>query len=204
MHAATNTTNSARSAHAHVAGKDDATMHPQKKLMAALNLVAGPAVLLSYVLSANAWPSEALGRLWGDVPVAVRPYYTSWMFVAATGYFLFTYFLFFRVDADRVRVAGRWGFGLFNLLYLLILVPSATWMPLTLVHIDSPSPLTWMLIVAGLWTTGLASLALIASIARLQPREPAVARKAALVGSVLFAGQTFLLDSCVWPAFFHV
>lgn len=179
-------------------------MHPQKKLMTALNLIAGPAVLLSYVLSANAYPSETVARLWGDVPVAVRPYYTSWMFVAATGYFLFSYYLFFRVDADRVRIAGRWGFGLFNLLYLLILVPSAIWMPLTLLHIESPAPLTWALIVAGLWTTGLAALALIASLATLQPREPTGAWKAALVGSVLFAGQTFLLDSCVWPMFFPV
>lgn len=179
-------------------------MHTQKKLMTALNLTAGPAVLISNVLSANAYPSETVAKLWGDVPVAVRPAYTSWMFVAATGYFLFSYFLFFRVDADRARVAGRWGFGLFNLLYLLILVPSAIWMPLTLRHIESPASMTWALIVAGLWTTGLASLALIASLAKLQPREPAWAWKAALVGSVLFAGQTFLLDSCVWPMFFEV
>ncbi len=173
-------------------------MHPQKKLMAAVNLVAGPAVLLSYALCARAWPAETLGRLWGDVPEAVRPYYTAWMFVAATGYFLFTSFVFFRLDADRARVAGRWGLGLFNLLYVLILVPSAIWMPLALHHIDSPSTLTWLLIVAGLWTTGLWSLA------RLAPREPAGAWKAAVVGSVLFAGQTFVLDSCVWPLFFRV
>lgn len=177
-------------------------MHPQKKMMTALNLIAGPAVLVSYVLSANAYPSATVAKLWGEVPDAVRPYYTSWMFVAATGYFLFTYFLLFRVDADRVRIAGRWGFGLFNLLYLLILVPSAIWMPLTLAHIESPAPVTWALIVAGLWTTGLASLALIASLAALQPREPVTAWKLAVVGSVFFAGQTFLLDSCVWPALF--
>lgn len=177
-------------------------MHPQKKTMAALNLIAGPAVLASYVWSAKSYPGETVARLWGDVPAAVQPYYTSWMFVAATGYFLFTYFLFFRLDAARTRVAGRWGFGFFNLLYLLILVPSATWMPLTLAHIASPIPFGGVLIVAGLWATGFASLALIWAIANVEPREPAGAWKAALVGSVLFAGQTFALDSCVWPLLF--
>lgn len=178
-------------------------MHPQKMIMAVLNLVAGPAVLVSYVLSANAWSGETVKRLWGGVPPAIQPLYTAWMFVAASGYFLFTYYLFFRVDPEHASVAGRWGFGLFNVLYLLILVPSAIWMPLTLHHIEAPSPLTWKLIVAGLWTTGLASLALIASIAALEPREPSFAWKLALAGSVLFAGQTFLLDSCVWPLLFR-
>jgi len=179
-------------------------MHPQKKWMAAQTLIGGPAVLLSYVWGATSWSSESVGKLWGEVPLAIRPYYTSWMFVAATGFLLFAYFLFFRADADRVRVAGRYGFGIFNLLFVLILVPSAIWMPLTLQHIDAPSSATWVLIVAGLWTTGLASLAMIAALATLQPREPSGWWKAALVGSVLFAGQTFVLDSCVWPAFFRV
>lgn len=179
-------------------------MNTQKNLMAFVNLVAGPAVLLSYVLAANAYPGETVKKLWGGVPAAVQPYYTAWMFVAATGYFLFTYFLFFRVDAGRAVVAGRMGFGLFNVLYVLILVPSAIWMPLTLHYIEDPAPLTWKLIVAGLWTTGLASLALIASIATLQPHEPSLAWKAALLGSVLFAGQTFVLDSCVWPLLFRI
>ena len=177
-------------------------MPPQKKLMAALMLTAGPAVLMSYVWGATSWSSESVGKLWGNVPIAIRPYYAGWMFVAATGFLLFAYFLFFRVDASRVRIAGRYGFGLFNVLLLLILVPSATWMPLTLHHIEAPNPVTWGLIVAGLWTTGLASLAMIGVLATLRPLEPGAAWKAAVIGSVLFAGQTFVLDSCVWLVFF--
>lgn len=177
-------------------------MHQQKIVMALLNLVFGTGVLASYVWSARTWPAETVARLWGDVPEAIRPAYTSWMFVAATGYLVFTSFLFFRVDAERARVAGRWGFGLFNVLLLLILVPSATWMPLTLHHIEHPSAATAAGIVAGLWTTGLASLAMIAALARLTPREPAGLAKAAVIGALGFAGQTFVLDSCVWPVLF--
>jgi len=125
-------------------------MHSQKKLMAAVNLLGGPAVLGSYVWGASSWSSETIGKLWGEVPIAVQPYYTSWMFVAATGYLLFVSFLFVRVDAQRARVAGRYGFGLFNVLLVLILVPSAIWMPLTLHHIEAPDPTIWKLIVAGL------------------------------------------------------
>ena len=42
----------------------------------------------------------------------------------------------------------------------------------------------------------------IAALAKLTPREPAGLAKAAVIGAVGFAGQTFVLDSCVWPALF--
>ncbi len=179
-------------------------MKARQRGLALFNLLIGPAVLISYVLSARAHSSQEVAKLWGDVPEAVRPYYTAWMFVAATGYFLFTYFLLFRVDADRVRVAKRWGFGLFHVLYAMILIPSAIWMPLTLHHIVSPTPLTWKLVVLGLWTSGLASLGLIAALVALEPRAPERPWRLAVIGSVLFAGQTWVLDSCVWVLLFHV
>lgn len=178
------------------------TMHPQKIVMAALNLVFGTGVLASYGWSAKSWPSETVDKLWGNVPPGIQPLYTAWMFVAAAGYLVYSYHLFFRVDAARARVGGRWGFGLFNVLLLLILVPSMTWMPLTLHHIEHPSTATWIAIVAGLWTTGLASLAMIAALARLEPREPAALAKSAVLGAIAFAGQTFVLDSCVWTLLF--
>lgn len=181
-------------------------MHPQKKVMAALNVVGGPLVLLSYWWGATAWPAESVGRLWGGVPESVQPAYTSWMFVAAAGYLAYASFLFFRVDAARAEVVGPHGvavgFGWFNVLLALVLFPSAIWMPLSLHYIEAPGPATWALVVAGLWATGLASLAMIASLARLEPKEPSGHWKAALVGSIAFAGQTFVLDACVWPALF--
>ncbi len=177
-------------------------MHPQKKIMAALNVVGGPLVLLSYWWGATAWPADSVARLWGGVPESVRPAYSSWMFVAAAGYLTYASFLFFRVDAARVRVAGRFGFGAFNVLLALILFPSAVWMPLTLQYIEAPGPATWALVVTGLWATGLASLAMIGALSRLEPRGPSGHWKAAVVGSIAFAGQTFALDSCVWPAMF--
>lgn len=177
-------------------------MHPQKTLMAVLNLVFGPAVLGSYVWSAKSWPSESLDKLWGNVPEAVQPWYTAWMFVAATGYLVYSYRLFFVVDAAKVRVAGRYGFGLFNVLLVAILVPSMVWMPLTLVHIDHPSTAKWIAIAAGLWTTGLASLAMIFALAKLEPREPGPLAKASVIGAIAFAGQTFGLDACVWTQMF--
>jgi hypothetical protein len=71
------------------------------------------------------------------------------------------------------------------------------WMPMTLHYIEHPSPVLWAAIVFGLWTTGLASVALAAAIAMLQPREPQRFRRAALAGSIGFLVQTFVLDSCV-------
>lgn len=177
-------------------------MHLQKIVMAILNLVFGTGVLASYVWSARSWPDEAVAKLWGNVPEFIQPWYTGWMFVAAAGYLVYSYRLFFVVDPDRAVVAGRYGFGLFNALLAAILIPSMIWMPLTLHHIEHPLTATWIAIVAGLWTTGLASLAMIVALARLEPREPTSMAKASVIGAIAFAGQTFVLDSCVWTLMF--
>lgn len=124
------------------------------------------------------------------------------MVVAAAGYLVYTFRLVFRVDPLRVRIAGRFGFGLFHALLTFILIPSAAWMPMTLRYIEQPSPLLAVVVVAGLWATGLASLAMIGALASMTPREPAGLARASVAGAVAFAGQTFLLDSCVWPLLF--
>jgi hypothetical protein len=71
--------------------------------------LAGPAVLASYGRGAATYAPEAVAKLWGGVLVWIQPYYSSWMFVAAAGYLVLLWFLFFAVDAERARVAGRWG-----------------------------------------------------------------------------------------------
>jgi hypothetical protein len=69
------------------------------------------------------------------------------MFLAAAGYFAFTYFILFRLNPDKTRVMARQplGFGVFNFLYAVILFPSALWMPLTFLTIEQSSlSLLWV------------------------------------------------------------
>jgi hypothetical protein len=99
-------------------------MDKKKQLLISIILVGGIAVLLSYVLGPLTRPGAA-GLLWGGVPQGMHPFYTAGMFLGASGYFAFTYFLLFQLAPDTARVAGRFGFGLFNALYAAILLPSA-------------------------------------------------------------------------------
>jgi hypothetical protein len=165
-----------------------------------INVVGGIAVLGSYAHGIATHP-ETRGDLWGGLPAALQPLYSLNMCLAAAGYFLFTSFVLFRLDAERVRVFG-YGYGVFPLLYGAILVASALWLPLTFEMLAGPSPALWLAIRLDLAITGLASLALLAAIARVRPHEAPGARRLALVGAAFFCLQTALLDALVWPAWF--
>jgi hypothetical protein len=173
----------------------------RKRLLGWINLLGGSAVLASYAYGLSANP-EMRSALWGGVPEAIRPLYTVSMFTAAAGYFLFTGFLFFRVDPRSARVAYRFGYGIFNLLYLLVLVPSALWLPLTASMIDQPSVGLWIAIRGVLTVVGLGSVGLIVALLRLSPHPTGVSYHLAVAGSIAFTFQTALLDALVWPIFF--
>ena len=142
------------------------------------------------------------GGLWGGVPDSMKTFYTSWMFIAAAGYFLFTSFLLFRVKPQETRIAGRIGVNTFNIIYILILAPSALWMLLTFEMLASPSQSLWLVIRLVLWCVGVGSLALIAALVSLRPRKSTVPYWLALLGSIAFAVQTALLDATIWVVHF--
>lgn len=176
-------------------------MHPDKRVMAWINVIGGVAVLGSYALGIWTHP-ETAGDVWGGVPEWLRPSYTVSMLTAAAGYLVFTYFLFFRVDPEEARVADRFSLRLFNALYMLILLPSALWMPLTFAMLDEPHDGLWMVIRLVLGLVGIGSLAMIAALLALHPRRPSVPYWLAVAGSIAFSVQTALLDAVVWPAYF--
>ena len=88
------------------------------------------------------------------------------------------------------------------LIYALILVPSALWMPLTLRMLEQPSAGLWLGICLVLAAVALGSLGLLGALLSLRPRQPRWAYWLAVAGSVTFSIQTVLLDAVVWTAFF--
>ncbi len=176
-------------------------MHPQRRRLAWIVLLGGGAVVASYIYSLGIDAATRMG-LWGGMPAAHLPAYDASMALATAGYFAFTYFLLFRVDPDRVRIAGRLGYGLFQGLYVLILAPSALWLPLTSAMVQQPSSTLWLVIRLVLAVVGLGSAALLLALLTLRPRQPARAYWLAVVGSVPFCIQTAVLDLFVWTAFF--
>ena len=138
------------------------------KALIAINVIGGIAVLGSYALGIASNPATR-GEVWGGVPEALRPLYTVNMLLAAAGYFLFSHYVVFRLDPARVRVASRFGPGVFPVLYALILAPSALWMPLTFEMLAAPSAALWIAIRLTLFAVGLGSLGLLFAIAGARP-----------------------------------
>jgi hypothetical protein len=178
-------------------------MHSMKMLMLLINITGGTAVLGSYLQGILAHP-HAAETLWGGVPQSIRPFYTAGMFLAAAGYFAFTYFILFLLDPRQVRISQRFGFSVFNALYAAILLPSALWMPLTFLAVEQSNlGLLWVVRIV-LVMVGLASLGLLFSLLKVVPRKPVWAHHLAIAGSAAFCVQTVLLDAIVWVAYFHV
>jgi hypothetical protein len=71
-------------------------MISQRRALALINLFGGIAVLGSYAYYLISYPARA-GDFWGGVPDGLRPVYTVNMFLAAAGYFAFTFFLMCRL-----------------------------------------------------------------------------------------------------------
>lgn len=178
-------------------------MDAAKRAMLWINGLGGVAVLGSYAHGLSTHPLTRDG-IWGGVPEWLKPYYTASMLAAAFGYFLFTYFIFFRLDPRTTRVGGRLDFHAFNWMYGLILVPSALWMPLTFAMLEAPSAALWVAIRIVLGLVGVGSLGLIAALFLIDSERRGLAYWLAVLGSGAFAVQTALLDAVVWPAFFPV
>ena len=167
-------------------------MHPEKRTMLLINVLGGIAVLGSYAWGIATHPDP--GVVWGGVPESLQPLYTVSMLTAALGYFLFGGFLLRSVDGDRLRVVNR--------CFVLILVPSALWMPLTFQMLAAPSPGLWIAIRIVLALVGLGSLGLLGALLRMGPGSSRAGHVLAIVGAVAFCVQTALLDALVWPAYF--
>ncbi|MDM8000827.1 MAG: hypothetical protein QUS33_12780 [Dehalococcoidia bacterium] len=178
-------------------------MNTQQWILIAINVVGGVLVLGSYVQGLLAHPDNR-NVLWGSIPASVQPFYTVSMVSAALGYFAFTYYVLFRIDAASVRVGNQFGFWVFYVIYALILLPSALWMPLTYAAVGSHSTGLYWVIRVVLAVVGLGSLALLAALLSLRTDGSSYAYWLAVAGSAAFCIQTAVLDALVWPAFFRV
>jgi hypothetical protein len=166
-----------------------------------VNLLGGTAVIGSYVYGFLS-RANAAQVLWGGVPVGLRPLYTTCMFVAAAGFFALAYFVF-RLDTRETRVAGRFGFGIFTILYLLVLVPSACWMPLTLTAIEQSSAVLILMVRLVLALVAVGSLGLMLAVLKTRPRTSTLRYILAVAGSAALCLQTVILDAILWSIYFH-
>jgi hypothetical protein len=174
--------------------------NPQRRNLVLINIVGGLLVLGSYAWGAVGAP-DTMASLWGGVPVQIRPVYTINMLLSAGGYFLFAPYILFRIRPDEVIVGKHFGYRLFSVLFTMILIPSACWLPLTAAMLLDPSLWLWLMIRVSLVLVGIGSVGLFVALSSLQaPRPPG--RRLALIGLIPFCFQTAVLDALVWPAYF--
>jgi hypothetical protein len=176
-------------------------MAKQLIILLVINVLGGIAVIGSYIVGLKAGAGGA-NALWGGVPVNIRPIYGISMILAALGYFAFSYFIFFRVVPGEVSIAGRFGFSLFYVIFLLILIASALWMPLTNLYVANPSTGMWIGVRTVLALVGLGSIALLWALLSLETKLPSIPYWLAVAGSAYFAFHTAILDAIIWAALF--
>lgn len=161
--------------------------------------IGGSAVLASYLLALD--PAVG-GRLWGGLPEgAIRALYTVNMLLAAVGFFPATWWLVHATPASTLR--ARTGFGVETLfiVYAVILMASSLWLPLTALHLRSPSPLLWIAIRAVLLGVGAGASLLALLLIRLA-RHGTTSTRLAVVAFFFFWLQTMVLDALVWPHYY--
>ena len=176
--------------------------HSKKTDWIYINILGGVAVIGSYVYGFLTHPN-ASDVLWGGVPAGFRPFYTAGMVLAAVGYLVLSFFLL-RLDEHETKIAGRFGFGLFNILYLVILIASALWMPLTLAAIGNASSILAGLVKIDLAVVAAGALGLFYALWNIQPRHSALSHLIMLLACIGFCLQTVILDAIVWAFFFRV
>ena len=174
----------------------------QKKQFLLINLILGTILLFSYYNGVNQNP-EIASQLWGGVPAILIPYIISSMFLGAFGYFFFTYYSAFKVEHKSLKVFKKFKFSIFNIIYILILLPSSLWMDLSINYISTQNILFWILAVAGLYTVGLSSVFLLLCLINIKPKKKSLLYRVSIIGCCFFTFHTMFLDGLLWTIFFH-
>ena len=177
-------------------------MHTQQWILLAIMAVGGAAVIGSYIQGFATHPGGA-ATLWGGVTGGLRILNYVTMLLAALGFFAFRYWLFFQLNPDQVQIVGRFGFWLYYVIFLVILISSALWMPLTFAYLNNPTTIGWVSVRLVLALVGIGSLALLWAIIVTSPRGADIAYWLAIGGAAAFSLQTAVMDMFIWPALFN-
>ncbi len=175
-------------------------MQKNKLFLLVINLLGGAAVIGSYIWGFLVNPG-GVESFWGGVPAGIRTAISLNMLLAAAGYLAIFFVLLLSVTSTAT--VGKIPFWIFHIIYLVILVPSALWMPLTQAVIEHYTPLGWFSVVLVLVLTAMAGIALLISLLTLRPALPNRQKSLVLIGSAFFILQTALLDAILWTSFFR-
>ena len=174
-------------------------MSKDQKVLLWINLLGGSAVIGSYAWGILTHPGTG-NLLWGNIPSRAIPPYIVSMIFGALGYLFFTYYLIFFFNPSQMTIQIKAGFRGIHTLYLLILIPSAFWMPLTYAMLSSPSSFLWISIRFALMLVGLGGLGMVSALLSIRPRSRLLLTT--VISCIFFCFQTAFIDAFIWPSYF--
>lgn len=177
-------------------------MHPSKVSLLLINVLGGLAVLGSYAWGFLSYPNAG-NILWGGVPDNLRSLYTISMFLAAAGYFVFSTYIL-HLSPEDTMIQNQPGYRVFMFAFAGILIPSALWLPLTVLAVGQTNQALVWLVRLDLALVALASIGMFISLLMVKPRKTFWYHRLAILGCVLFCFQTVVLDAIVWAVNFHL
>jgi hypothetical protein len=174
----------------------------KKLFVQTFTIFAGLLVLASYVYGVSKSSDPAL--LWGGVPLSWQSYIIPFMFVAAAGYVLYWWVVFFAIDESILEsLTWPWaesdGNGARRLLlaYSLFLIPSALWLESTSFHIENDYAWTPILVVGMLMLVSIGNI-LLGLLAYNSYRNDIDGGSYMLIGSIMISIQCIINDLLLW------
>jgi len=156
-------------------------------------LPLGSLVVLSYILGIG----DNADILWGGVTEKLRKPYTLSMLLSATSYMIFTSYIFFNLLKNQHSLPFNIPTYWIVIIYAVMLIASAAWIPLVNRMVSNPTNITWILIRTSLALVAFASLAILILI--FKTPDNTLHYKISLIGITIYLIHTGILDAIIWP-----
>lgn len=177
-------------------------MEITRQLVLIFTFVFGPLVLASYVYGIS--HADKPQDLWGGIPLSWQTYIVPFMFIAAAGFLIYWWIVFFQFDQDTFSsLHWPWGYsdgnGAIRLLlaYALVLIPSALWLESTLFHLSNNYSWTPVLVIGILMMVAIGNI-MLGLLAYGAYQDGVNGSGLMMIGAVMLGVQCIVNDCIIW------
>ena len=177
-------------------------MEITRQLVLIFTFVFGPLVLASYVYGIS--HADKPQDLWGGIPLSWQAYIVPFMFIAAAGFLIYWWIVFFQFDQDTFSsLHWPWGYsdgnGAIRLLlaYALVLIPSALWLESTLFHLSNNYSWTPVLVIGILMMVAIGNI-MLGLLAYGAYQDGVNCSGLMMIGAVMLGIQCIVNDCIIW------
>ena len=181
-------------------------MEVSRGVIRTFTFVAGPLVLVSYVLAISKMDDAT--ELWGGIPSSWTTYIVPFMFLAAIGFLMYWWVALFKIDISTLE-SLRWPWGESDgngtkrllLAYALFLISSMLWIDSTRLHINNGYSWTPFLVIGILAIASMGNI-LFGLLAYAAKQDGVEGAGIMLLGSIFLGIQVIVNDLIIWSAKF--